>query len=89
MRPMWRYAPHPDVMRRMANCSSERRGPQRTPKNDDGSVTIQFGGCDGPGAELPADHARLELHRSHVSTSRGDPRRHLEVSGGGTREVMQ
>ena len=31
-------------------------------KSADGSVAIQFGGCDGKITELPADHEGLELH---------------------------
>ncbi len=36
-------------------------------KEADGSIAIQFGGCDGKIAELPADHAGLELHGAALS----------------------
>ncbi len=32
--------------------------------------------------ELPADHARLELHGAALSPTRGNPGRHMEVPGG-------
>ena len=51
-------------------------------KNADGSMTIQFGGCDSKIAELPSDHAGLELHGAPLSSAEGNPRRHLEVPGG-------
>ncbi len=56
-------------------------------KGEDGSVTVQFGGCDGKTPELPADHAGLELHRAPLSSAEGNPRRDLEVPGGTTGEV--
>ena len=51
-------------------------------KSADGSVTVQFGGCDGKIAELPADHAGLELHGAALPSARRNPQRHLEVPGG-------
>ncbi len=53
-------------------------------KNDDGSISIQFGGWDGKGAELSADHAGLELHRAALSSAGRNPRRRVEVPGGAT-----
>jgi len=50
-------------------------------KNDDGSVTVQFGPCDGKTPKLSADHARLELHGASLSPAERNPRRNLEVSG--------
>ena len=38
-------------------------------KDDDGSVSIQFGGCDG-GRQLPADRGGLELHGAALSPAR-------------------
>ena len=56
-------------------------------KSDDGSVAIQFGGCDGKISELPADHEGLELHGASLSPARGDPQRQVEVSGAAAVEL--
>ena len=45
---------------------------------------IQFGGCDGKIAELPADHAGLELHGAALSAAPRDPERNMEVPGSET-----
>ena len=39
---------------------------------NDGSVDIEFGGCDGKISNC-ADHARLELHRAPLSPAASDP----------------
>jgi len=36
-------------------------------KGADGSVAVQFGGCESEIPQLPADHEGLELHRAPVS----------------------
>ena len=48
-------------------------------KNADGSVAIQFGGCDGKIPELLADHEWLELHGSALSRPPRNPERNVEV----------
>ena len=45
-------------------------------KSADGSIAIQFGGCDGKIAELPADHEGLELHGAALPSARRNPERH-------------
>ena len=51
-------------------------------KNADGSVAIQFGGCDGkiPNC-LPIMHG-LELHGAALSSARRNPERRMEIPGG-------
>ena len=56
-------------------------------KNADGSVTIQFGGCDGKMPELPADHEWLELHRAALSAARRNPERQVEIPGTATGQL--
>ncbi len=56
-------------------------------KNADGSVAIQFGGCDGKIPNCPADHAGLELRRANVSAAGGHSRRQVEVPRGASREL--
>ena len=51
-------------------------------KSADGSVAIQFGGCDGKIANcLPIMHG-LELHGAPLSSARRNPERHVEIPGG-------
>ena len=50
-------------------------------KGADGSLAIQFGGCDGKIPKLPADHERLEPRRAALSPARRDPGRCVEFSG--------
>ena len=47
----------------------------------DGSIAIQFGGCDGKVDELPADAAGLELPRAALSPAGGNPRQVMDLSG--------
>ena len=47
----------------------------------DGSIAIQFGGCDGKNRELPADAAGLELPRAPLSAAAGNPRRVMDLPG--------
>ncbi len=42
----------------------------RPDKNEDGSITIHFGG-DPKAGQLPAHRAGLELHRQDVSAEEG------------------
>ena len=58
-------------------------------KSADGSIAIQFGGCDGKIAELPADHAGLELYGAPLSSARRDPERNLEVPGPAAHRIRQ
>ena len=46
-------------------------------KSADGSVAIQFGGCDGKIAQLPADHEGLELHGAPLSPAPRNPEWHV------------
>ena len=39
-------------------------------------------------AELPADHAGLELHGAPLPSARGNPERHMEVPGGAARALI-
>ena len=48
----------------------------------DGSVDVQFGGCDGKNSELPSDHAWLELYCPPLLPASGDRTRQVEVFGG-------
>ena len=56
--------------------------------NLDGSVTVQFGGCQEH-CELSADHTGVELHGATVPTPKGNHRRQLEVSRGATSEMKK
>ena len=47
-------------------------------KGADGSIAIQFGGCDGKTHELPADHAGMELPGPALSAEAGNPRRQMD-----------
>jgi hypothetical protein len=51
-------------------------------KNADGSVAVQFGGCDGKISNclptVPADSAGLELHGAALSSARRNPERQVE-----------
>ena len=47
-------------------------------RNDDGSVTVRFGG-DGDPTQLAADHRRLELPGPPVPPAAGDPQRGVDL----------
>jgi hypothetical protein len=51
-------------------------------KSADGTVAVQFGGCDGKVLKLPADYAGLELLGAALSPARRNPERHVEIPGG-------
>ena len=53
-------------------------------KDQDGSVTIRFGGCDG---KVPNCLPMLELHGAALPPARRDIERHMEVSGGAFSEL--
>jgi hypothetical protein len=42
-------------------------------KDADGSITIQFGGCDGIDAELHSDHTGMELLGPLLSSAKRNP----------------
>jgi len=47
-------------------------------KNDNGSITIHFGGARQSG-QLPAHRTGMELHRDAVSAEEGDPGWKLDI----------
>ena len=51
-------------------------------KDADGTVTIQFGGCDGAVINCIPVTPGLELHGASLSATKRDSRRHLEVPKG-------
>ena len=57
-------------------------------KSADGSVAVQFGGCDGKIPELPADHAGLELHGAPLSPAHRNPGRYVEFPGGAAGPIV-
>ena len=57
-------------------------------KSADGSVDIQFGGCDGKIPNCLPIMAGLELHGAALSPARRNPERQVEISGGSARELI-
>ena len=53
----------------------------------DGSIVVQFGGCDGKISELPADPAGLELYGPPLPPPARNPLRRLDLSGGCSRSA--
>ena len=51
-------------------------------KDADGSVTVQFGGCDGKIPNCLPIMTGLELHGAALSPARRNPERHLEIPRG-------
>ena len=58
-------------------------------KDADGSVAIQFGGCDGKNSELHPHHERLERCRTDVPPASRNPKRKMEISGPAAGELRE
>ena len=50
-------------------------------KNADGSITVQFGGCDGKMPNCLPIMQGLELHGAALPAAPGNPQRQMEVPG--------
>ena len=56
-------------------------------KSDDGSVAVQFGGCDGKIPNCLPIVNGLELHGAALSAARRNPEWHMEIPGGTAGEL--
>lgn len=59
-----------------------------TKAGGDGAIKVQFGGLRWTGCQLPAHHARVELHGSPVPAPHGGTERLMDVPGGAVRKLM-
>ena len=56
-------------------------------KSEDGSIAIQFGGCDGKIPNCLPIMTGLELHGAALSPARRNPERQVEIPGGAADEL--